>query len=491
MDVRRACVQGLRVLGIAAMFVTQSLAQVSRNALPPKPLLPIPTERHMAWHDMERNAFVHFTVNTFTGKEWGNGDESPTQFDPTKLVADQWARVFREAGFKGVILTCKHHDGFCLWPSEFTDHSVAQSPFREGRGDVVREVADACRRAGLKFGIYLSPWDRNHAAYGTPKYITYYRDQLKELCANYGPVFEMWFDGANGGSGYYGGSRETRRIDGAVYYDWPTTLTVVRSLQPEIVFFSDAGPDVRWCGNEQAIAGETNWCTFNTDTIYAGKSGIEALLNAGVEDGTKWVPAEANTSIRPGWFYHAEEDSLVKTPGELFEVYLNSVGRGSTLLLNVPPDRSGRISEHDVQALLGWQKLIEREFRVDLARGMPASSSSYRASSALYAPENVTDGNAESYWTTDDSVTTGSIEIIFAQPLAVKYIVVKEYIRLGQRIRSFTVEASMDGRWIPVGAGTTVGYKRILKVDMVAADRIRVNIGDAKACPIVSEIELY
>jgi alpha-L-fucosidase len=326
----------------------------------PSALGPTPNEDQLAWHEMETNAFIHFTTNTFTDKEWGYGDESPEIFNPTAFDATQWVTALKEAGFKGVILTCKHHDGFCLWPSKYTEHSVKNSPFKNGDGDVVKELSEACKREGLKFGIYLSPWDRNRADYGTPQYIEYYRNQLKELITSYGPVFEMWFDGANGGDGYYGGARETRKIDGSTYYDWPKTLDIVREMEPHILFFSDAGPGVRWVGNERGIAGETNWNTITPDTLFAGKGGIEKLLNEGDENGTAWIPAEVDVSIRPGWFYHAKEDTLVKSGERLFEIYLTSVGRGSTLLLNIPPDRRGLIHENDLRALKDWKDLLDK-----------------------------------------------------------------------------------------------------------------------------------
>ena len=270
------------------LFTSIQLFAQSQKVLPPSPIYPIPSAAQMKWHEMEMNAFVHFTTNTFTDKEWGYGDESPTVFNPTELNTTQWAKTLKETGFKTLILTCKHHDGFCLWPSAYTDHSVKSSLYKNGKGDIVKEVSDACKANDLKFGVYLSPWDRNRADYGQPSYVTYYRNQLKELFTKYGTVVEMWFDGANGGDGYYGGARETRKINGATYYDWPTTLDIVRGMEPNIIFFSDAGPGVRWVGNEQGLAGETNWNSISTDTLFAGKPNIEKLLNTGAADGTKW-----------------------------------------------------------------------------------------------------------------------------------------------------------------------------------------------------------
>lgn len=463
----------------------------TREISPPAPLLPLPSESQLAWHEMEMNAFVHFTTNTFTGKEWGYGDESPAIFNPTAYDADQWVRTFKETGFKGVILTCKHHDGFCLWPSKYTEHSVKNSPWKNGEGNVVRDVMRACKKYELKFGVYLSPWDRNHAAYGAPAYLEYYRNQLTELFTSYGPVFEMWFDGANGGDGYYGGKREKRSIKGSTYYEWPTTLQLVRDMEPDVLFFSDAGPGVRWVGNERGIAGETNWSTITPDTLYAGKAGIEKLLNEGSENGTHWIPAEVDVSIRKGWFYHAEEDSLVKTPEQLFDIYLTSVGRGSTLLLNVPPDRRGLVHENDVAALHGFRELLDTEFKTDLALNKNVTASSYRGNNKQYSPSNVNDDNPDTYWSTDDEILTGSIEIDLSETKTIKYILLQEDIRLGQRVKSFTVEVNQNNNWIEIAAATTIGYKRILKLDPIETDKVRIIITDSKACPLISNIAVY
>jgi alpha-L-fucosidase len=470
------------------LLLLLSIGAGAQTTLTPAPVLPLPTEAQLRWHEMELNAFVHFGINTFTDREWGFGDETPALFQPKALDADQWVKTFRDAGFKGVILTSKHHDGFCLWPSRFTEHSVKNSPYR---GDVVREVAEACRRHGLKFGIYVSPWDRNYAHYGRPAYLEYYRNQLRELFAAYGPIFEMWFDGANGGDGYYGGANEKRRIDGSTYYDWPATLQMVRGLEPEVIFFSDAGPGVRWTGNEKGLAGPTNWNTITPDTLFAGQAGIEPLLNSGSPDGTHWIPAEVDVSIRPGWFYHAREDSLVKTPQQLFDIYLTSVGRGSTLLLNVPPDPRGLIHENDRRALREWRRLIDRAFRRNLARNAVVTASSYRGTDPDYAPGRLTDGNPATYWATDDSVATASFVIDLGRPCTVRYFVLQEYIRLGQRVGSFTVETWHDGAWQPAAAGTTIGYKRIVAIGPVRTRKVRVGVQGLKGCPVISEAGVY
>jgi alpha-L-fucosidase len=461
------------------------------HAQAPAPVLPIPTDEQMAWHEMEMNAFIHFTINTFTDLEWGMGSESPALFNPSDANPEQWVKILKKAGFKGVILTCKHHDGFCLWPSQYTEHSIKNSPYKNGKGDLVRELSDACKKFGLKFGVYLSPWDRNHSAYGKPEYITYYRNQLKELFTAYGPVFEMWFDGANGGSGYYGGANEKRSIDGRTYYDWPNTLQMILRMQPQVIFFSDAGPGVRWVGNERGIAGETNWATITPDTLYAGKPGIEKLLNEGSEDGTSWIPAETDVSIRPGWFWHENENSKVKTAQQLFDLYLTSVGRGSVLLLNVPPDRAGLINEVDVRSLIEFRQLLDNEFRKNLAPASRISSESCRSDSPDFIPQNVADGNKDTYWATDDGITSGSLELDFGTTQVVKYVVLQEYIKLGQRIKSFRVEAFDGSGWKDIAIGTTIGYKRILKLKPVSCSKIRVSILQSKACPVISNIEIY
>jgi alpha-L-fucosidase len=461
------------------------------KVVPPKAVGPVPNQRQMAWQEMEQYAFIHFTTNTFTDKEWGFGDETPQIFNPTALDAEQWVKVIKEAGLKGLIFTCKHHDGFCLWPSKYTEHTVKNSPYKNGQGDVVKEVADACRKHGIKFGMYLSPWDRNHAAYGQQEYVEYYQQQIQELFTAYGPAFEMWFDGANGGDGYYGGKNTKIKIDGASYYKWPQTRALVRELDKNVILFSDAGPDIRWCGNEKGYMGETNWSTIDTDTLYPGKYYINDLLNVGSENGKEWVPAETNVSIRPGWFYHAHEDDKVRSPEDLFQIYMQSVGRGTTFLLNIPPDRRGLLHENDVKSLQGYKRLLDEAFKTNLAAKALVTVSAYRGKAKQYGAKNLTDGNKETYWTTDDAMTTGSLEIDLGKPQPVKYVMLQEYIKLGQRVRAFEVEAWENNSWKKVAGATTIGYKRILKVEPVTTQRIRVNISDAKACPLISNVEVY
>jgi len=453
---------------------------------PVRPLAVVPDAAQMAWHRMEMNAFVHFSINTFTDKEWGYGDESPSLFAPDSLNPDRWIQLFKDTGFKSVILTAKHHDGFCLWPSRFTEHSVKNSPVKT---DVVKEVSDACKRYGMNFGIYLSPWDRNHAAYGTADYIRYYRDQLNELFSTYGPVFEMWFDGANGGDGYYGGAREKRKINGATYYDWPGTMDIVRGYNSSIIFFSDAGPGVRWVGNERGVAGETNWNTISPDTLFAGKAGIEPLLNTGHENGTRWIPAETDVSIRPGWFYHASQDSLVKTPEQLFEIYLTSVGRGSTLLLNIPPDKHGRIHPADEASLRGFKKILDQTFSVDHAVNAKVTGANR---GGAYAAAKVTDNNFNTYWATKDGETSSSIDLKWEKPVIVKYVMIQEPVWLGQRVKAFKIEAEVNGEMKEVGSGTTIGYKRIVRLPFpVTTNSVRLTVNDSKECVALSSVGVF
>jgi alpha-L-fucosidase len=365
---------------------------------------------------------------------------------------------------------------------------VKNSPWKNGKGDVLMELKQACDEYNLKMGVYLSPWDRNSLLYGTPEYLTYYRNQLKELLTNYGPVFEVWFDGANGGDGYYGGAKETRRIDNKTYYDWPNTHQIVRELQPEAVMFSDAGPDVRWVGNESGRGSLTNWCLINRDSMYPGGD-FAKILGAGQEDGKYWVPAEVDVSIRPGWFYHQDQDSLVRSPENLMELYYSSVGRNSNLLLNVPPDRRGLLNEADVKSLMAFRELREREFKNDLAKDKPVNATSTRGNG--FRASNVNDGNPETYWSTNDKQTTADVIVDLGQETEVNRIIIQEYIRLGQRVEKFKVEGFADGIWIPLTEGTTIGYKIIRKFPVVKVSRIKVTISKSKACPLISNVELY
>lgn len=459
-------------------------------AEPPAPFGPLPSQRQLRWHEMEYYGFIHFTVNTFTDKEWGYGDEDPKIFNPTDLDPRQWAEVAKQAGMTGLIITAKHHDGFCLWPSKYTEHSVKNSPWKDGKGDVVGELAAACKANGLRMGVYLSPWDRNHAEYGTPKYIEYYRNQMRELLTNYGDIFEVWFDGANGGDGYYGGARETRRIDNRTYYDWPNTWSIVRKLQPMAVMFSDGGPDVRWVGNESGTGSETNWAMLRRDEFAPGLADRNGLAH-GQPDGTHWLPAEVDVSIRPGWFYHAAQDEKVKSVEKLLEIYYSSVGNGCNLLLNIPPDRRGRFHEIDCERLMGLRKVLDATFDKDLAKGKPATASNTRGNDPRFAAAKLTDGDRNTYWAADDEVRTAELVVELGKPTALNRVRMQEHIVLGQRIESFAVDARVKGAWQEIGTGTTIGPRRILCTPTVTADAVRLRVTGSRACPTLSTLEVY
>jgi alpha-L-fucosidase len=454
----------------------------------PAPFGPVPNANQMRWQQMEYYAFVHFSLNTYTDQSWGYGNEDVKLFNPEKLDCRQWARICKQAGMKGIIITAKHHCGFCLWPSKYTEYSVKNAPWKNGKGDVVREMADACKEYGLKLGIYLSPWDRNSPDYGKPEYITYFRNQLTELLTNYGPIFEIWFDGANGGSGYYGGANETRKIDAKTYYDWSNTYKLIRKLQPNIVIWNDGGDrgDLRWVGTEGGAVGETNWSLLNAtgDVPYN-------MLHYGVENGNAWVPAEVNTSIRPEWFYHPGEDAKVKTVPQLMEIYYNSIGHNGSLLLNFPIMPNGLIHPNDEKAALGFAKAVKDAFAVNLVTKSKATASNVRGSSKQFNAGYAIDGNKETYWTTDDDITKASLTIDLGKPTIFNRFLVQEYIRLGQRVKAFTVEALINGNWKEISSGTTIGYKRILRFSSVKATQVRFNITDSKACPIISNIGIY
>ena len=451
----------------------------------------IPSEEQVRYQEMEVVGFIHFTVNTFTDREWGFGDEDPAIFDPAELDAGQWARVARDGGMKELILTAKHHDGFCLWPSAYTEHSVKNSPYRNGRGDIVREFVDACRKYGLKAGLYLSPWDRNHPDYGSPEYITYYRDQLRELLTGYGEINEIWFDGANGGTGWYGGANEERRIDRETYYDWPATIELVKSLQPGIKIFSDAGPDIRWVGNEKGHAGETFWSTISADELVIGASD-PGYLNTGDPEGDCWIIGQCDVSIRPGWFYHPDEDSLVKTPEQLMEIYYRSVGRNGVLLLNLPPDRRGLIHENDAASLREFHRIVRETFDQELARGTRVTLEGGGKAFRARPPAHITDGDPDTYWIARDGELPVEILLEPDRPVRFDHIVLREPIRMGQRISAFRVEAEVSaGGWEEVAGGTTIGYKRILVTEPITASRVKLVIESALFPPAISQVELY
>ncbi|GAA3744799.1 hypothetical protein GCM10022422_31180 [Flavobacterium ginsengisoli] len=474
----------LCLFGVISSASSQELA----NA--PKPFGPVPTQKQIDWQEMEFYAFVHFSLNTFTNKEWGYGDESPELFNPSQLDVRQWARVVKEAGMKGIILVAKHHDGFCLWPSAYTERSVKNSPWENGKGDLVKELAAACKEYDLKLGLYLSPWDRNHPQYGKPEYISYFRNQLKELLTNYGDVFEMWFDGANGGDGYYGGANETRKINSLTYYNWDETYKLIYDIAPKTLVWGVGPSEARWIGNEEGRAGKTNWSLLRQKDELAGKVHYSEFMS-GHEDGEKWVPGEADVSIRPGWFYHSVEDDKVRSLDEMVDIYYESIGRNATLLLNLPVDTRGLVHENDEARLKELVATIKADFKKELLAGTQVQASNIRANDSNFGPQNVIDGNKNTYWATDDKVKQATVEFTFKKPTAINRVLLQEYIKLGQRVKAFSVEAKVDGQWKTIANETTIGYKRILRLDRVTASALRINILDAKAGFVISAIEAY
>jgi len=477
----------IRISSILAyiLFATNlSIAQTKA----PAPCGPIPNENQMRWQEMEYYSFVHFSLNTYTDQSWGFGNEAVKLFNPEKADCRQWARICKEAGMKGIIITAKHHCGFCLWPSKYTEYSVKNAPWKNGKGDMVREMANACKEYGLKLGIYLSPWDRNSPDYGKPEYITYFRNQLTELLTNYGEIFEVWFDGANGGDGYYGGANETRKIDRTTYYDWKNTYAMIRKLQPNIVIWNDGGDrgDLRWVGTEDGYVGETNWSLLNATGDVPWN-----MLHYGVEEGNAWVPAEVNTSIRPEWFYHPSEDAKVKTVSKLMDTYYNSIGHNGSLLLNFPIMPNGLIHPNDEKAALEFAKAVKESFAINLAENMKAEASNVRGNAKEFGAAMAIDDNKNTYWATDDNVTKASLTIELGKPTLFNRFMAQEYIRLGQRVKSFTVEALVNGNWKEIAKATTIGYKRIIRFSSVKASKVRFSITDSKSCPVISNIGVY
>lgn len=453
------------------------------QAQPPQPVGPLPTPQQLAWQELEMCAFVHFGVNTFTDREWGDGSESPQVFAPTALDCRQWARVCKQAGMKGIVLTAKHHDGFCLWPSKLSEHSVAASPWREGKGDVVRELSEACREAGLHMGVYLSPWDRSHPAYGdSPAYNDVYAGQLEELLTGYGPLFEVWWDGACGE-----GPNGKRQV-----YDWERFTGIVRRLQPQSVIFSDIGPGVRWVGNEDGFASETCWGMISPAGFGRGADGPpREMLNAGLEDGSHWIPAECDVSIRPGWFYHANEDGQVKSLERLIEIWHASVGRNGNLLLNLPVDCRGLVHENDAARVLELREWLDATYAVDLARDATATASSVRGDDPAFGPAALLDEDTASFWAAEAGERESWIELDLQSVQQFDRIVLQEPVALGQRVRSFAVQAKVEGVWQEIARGTTIGRKRILTFASVRSSGVRVQIHDARACPLLARVSLH
>jgi len=466
---------------ILSLLLFAAIESRSQNVLPPAPYGAVPNDNQIAWQKMEYYMFIHFGPNTFTDKEWGDGSEDPKVFNPTNLDTRQWARIAKGAGMKAIIITAKHHDGFCLWPSEFSTHTVRESPWKDGKGDILKELSEACKEYGLKFGVYLSPWDRNHPDYGTSKYNQVFANTLQEVLSNYGEVFEQWFDGANG-------EGPNGKIQN---YDWPLFHRVVYNNQPNAVIFSDIGPGARWIGNESGIAGETNWSTLNTEGFGLGKLAPNPkVLNTGNENGQNWIPGEADVSIRPGWFYSPKTDNKVKSLNQLLDIYYSSVGRNANLLLNVPVDRRGLIHPNDSTRLMEFRKIIDATFKSNLAKDKKVLVSNTRGNAKEYSAQNLIDENFDTYWTVDDGINNATLTLDLGKRTEINRLVLQEYIPLGQRIKSFSVDYWNGNEFVALDKQTTVGYKRILTFSTITTTKIRINIV-ANAAPILSEIQVY
>lgn len=418
----------------------------------PQPYGVTPSADQLKWHNMEYYAFIHFGPNAFTDKEWGDGTEKVEIFNPTQLDCRQWARICKAAGMKGIILTAKHHDGFALFPSKYSTHTVRESKWKNGKGDILKELSAACKEYGLKMGLYISPWDRNHPTYGTPEYNQVYVNMLKEITTQYGDLFEVWFDGANGE-----GPNGKRQV-----YDFPLFNKTVKTYQPHALIFSDAGPDIRWVGNEKGFAGETCWATINGNQLFPAYD-KPAHLNVGDEKGTHWIPAECDVSIRPGWFYHKNEDNKVKTDKDLMNIWNKSVGRGSNLLLNIPVDSRGLIHENDEKSLMDFKKMRETYFKNNLL-----SSGSFTK-----------------------NFSKDTYDITLTKPQTFNCFVVQEDIRYGQRVKKFYIQAKLNGEWKNLTFATTIGHKRIFYFPTTTAKELRIVFDETFAKPIISNVALY
>lgn len=501
----------IKLIVIAVCFCCSAQAQDEQPVAPPKPFGPVPTAAQMAWQKMEMNMFCHFGPNTFTGKEWGDGTEIEDIFHPTALNCDQWAAVAKSAGFKGIIITAKHHDGFCLWPNPVSEHTVAQSSWRNGQGDVLRELSDACRKADLKFGIYISPWDRNAPTYGSPAYNETFLQTLQSALTQYGPIYEQWFDGANGE-----GPNGKRQV-----YDWPAFNGQVYKLQPNAVIFSDVGPGCRWMGNEQGVNGRTCWSRLDIAGYEPGAlAPTQDTLNVGNYNGANWIPAETDVSIRPGWFYRDSEHP--KTLQELLKIYYTSVGRNSLLLLNVPPDQRGLIAAEDSARLVEFRQALDQifgfqnnlfvqnyqKFKIYASnirgvkdplsccytwKGTRNSCELQKGSNGdLFGTMNIVDNATDKYWATDDNVTTASLDIEFSTPQTFNRVLLQEYIPLGQRVEQFHIEVmNEDGTWRTIAEETTIGYKRIVLTERVTTRKVRIMIDKSRACIVLNRLGLY
>jgi alpha-L-fucosidase len=474
------------------------LAVTAMCQAPPKPYGALPSAAQLKWHEMEMYGLIHYGVDTYTDKEWGYGDEDPAIMNPSAFSAEQIVGAAKAGGLRGVIVVAKHHDGLCLWPTKTTSHNITKTPWKAGRGDMMKEYQLACKKLGMSLGVYCSPWDRNSAAYGTPAYVSIYRKQLEELYSNYGPLFISWHDGANGGDGYYGGAKEKRNIDRTTYYGWEETFAITRKMQPFAVIFGDIGPDVRWVGNEEGHAGETSWATYTPEAPEEGRKpangyvkywlGVEGTLN-----GKYWMPAECDVPLRPGWYYHASQDDKVKSPYTLLDLYYKSVGRGANLDLGLAPDKSGQLHPADVKALAEFGKLVQATFRVNLAKNATFVASNVRGKNAKkFGPSFIIDADRYSYWATDDDVLNPELIITLKKPATFNVIRLRENIKLGQRITAVALDSFEGNEWKEFASATSIGANRLIRLPQnVRSNKLRLRITGAMASPALSDFALF
>ncbi len=470
-------------------YDAEAVKKYVENADAPKPWGPTPTRQQVDWQRLEYYGFIHFGLNTFTNREWGYGDEKPQIFNPTQFDANKAIKTMKDGGMKGMIYTAKHHDGWCAWPTKTTKHNITASSYKGGKGNIVKDFATACQENGILFGTYLSPWDRNHPEYGRDGYLKAYYEQITELLTEFGPVFEIWFDGANGGDGYYGGAREHRNIGNAEnYYNYQHIVNIIRRLQPDcIIWGAHTYGDARWGGSEKGHVGYPHWHTLSKKNPNAHAEGAD--------NGERWVPAEGDTPINhSGWFWHPNSGSRVKSPEHLLQVWFDSVGRGANLLLNVALDRTGNFDPADVKSLLTFKKLRDELYKKDYAIGAKVTNiSEVRLDNKeLFGGNLLFDDEIESFWSTNDGTTTGVIEAKLAEPAVVDVVRIREQIRLGQRVRGWEFEIKVDGEWQPAVNGQSIGNQVMFRFDnKKKVTDIRLTITDSKACPTISEISLF
>lgn len=464
----------------------------------PKPYGALPTKAQLNWHEMEMYCIIHFGVDTYTDKEWGFGDENPVILNPKKFDAAQIVGAAKAGGFKGVVIVAKHHDGLCLWPTRTTEHNITKTSWKNGKGDMLKEYQLACQKLGMQMGLYCSPWDRNSAFYGKPEYVEIYRNQLKELYSNYGKLFISWHDGANGGDGFYGSAREVRKIDRTTYYGWPTTWAITRNMQPSAVIFGDVGPDVRWIGNEEGHAGETSWATYSPETPDAGKIPANGYVKhwlgvEGTRNGKYWMPAECDVSLRPGWFYHESQNTQVKSPYALLDLYYKSVGRGANLDLGLSPNKDGLLDQEDVNSLKKFGLILKETFAMNLAKNATLQAENIRGKNSItFGPKFLLDNDRYSYWATDDDIKTPSLILDLGSEKTFNVIRLRENIKLGQRIEAFTIEVWKNGNWQQIASATSIGANRLIRLPQnITAQKVRLRITKSPVAIALSDFGLY